>query len=210
MPKTSKSKEDQYTGPDLEGYFANRIDYFENITPLEKSISDELNMFVQKNLDSFDSKSDFINSQSNEFERQHTGFFVVAISFIIAGLLNLDASSFTSDTAKMFYLISMVSSLIAMFLLFIEFLIVKKFHSKWQNVNDDIIRYIRFGNWQHPRGLSEWIYNKQNTESLPKKSSSSIVYLEIFLVSLSLLSLGLLTVESTYDGLISIPLGGLL
>ena len=85
----TKSVEFELTGPQLDEYFEHRFEYLSQVSAEEIQIAKDLENLVNKNLERFERKAQLIITESNEFERQHTGFFAIAISFIIAGLLNV-------------------------------------------------------------------------------------------------------------------------
>jgi len=193
----TESTKIKFTGPELEEYFENRYEYLSEVSTTELEIAKDLENLVNKNIERFEKKAELIITEGNEYERQHTGYFAIAISFIIAGLLNVIPTIDNTLATRVLFSIAILSAISAALVLFLEYINNNRFHNAWQIGNDKVINYISRGNWKNPRELDNMIVKLQ--EEIPKKSKSWAIYIEIVLVSIALISLGVWAIEVVYN-----------
>lgn len=187
----------QHSGPDIFQYLQERSADLESLTPSELRAFDELNTIIQKNIDTFESKQDFIVTESNQYERQYTSFFAVSISFIIAGLLSAMPETSATLANKVFYSASILSALIAAAFLFLEYRYATRFYDKWLGTTSDILEYINHGNWKNPDELTTWIASKQASTS--KRSTTLVFKIEVTLIGLAFACSGMWLIEALFN-----------
>ncbi|HTE58231.1 MAG TPA: hypothetical protein VK694_05805 [Verrucomicrobiae bacterium] len=184
-------------GPSLAKYIQERGKYFDSLSPGELKAQDELLAFLQKTTDNIEAKQDQVTTESNEYERQYTSFFALAISFIVAGLLSSPPVKDATQASRVLYFAAIITATLAAVFLLSEYIFVSRLFSKWQSNNERILRYIAQGQWNDPPGLETWI--NQTQSKVPKKSTRAILFIEIFLISLAFVLLALWLYETLFN-----------
>lgn len=184
-------------GPDALQHLIDRASVLDSLTPSERRALNELQGVVQKNIDVVSAKQDFVTSEANQYERQYTSFFALAISFIIAGLLSSPPSISSTNATKVLYFATIVAAAAAAIFLFFEYVFVSRLYGKWTKANSDILEYINNGNWRSPTDMSNWMSKRQ--AKVPQRSTRAVIVIEIILVTSSFLFLGAWLFETLFN-----------
>ncbi len=184
-------------GPDVSQHIRDRASDLDTLTASEAYAINELQDIVQKNIDLVQVRQDLVITESNQYERQYTSFFGLAISFIIAGLLSSQPGIDSTLAARVFYLLTIVVASLAALFLFLEFIFASRHFDKWTKANNDIIDYINDGNWHNPNEISEWMEKRQ--AKVPEKSTRAIIITELVLVSLAFVLLTMWLYETLFN-----------
>lgn len=191
-------------GPDVLQHLQDRAAALDALSPSEAKAIEELQAIVQKNIDTVEAKQDLVVVESNQYERQYTSFFALAISFIIAGLLSCPPQIDATNAAKVFYFLTIMVASIAAIFLFLEYIFVSRLYGKWAKANNDMLGYINGGNWRSPNDMSRWMAERQ--AQVPQRSTRAIIIIEIILVTAAFSLLGLWLFETLFNP--DWPLGG--
>jgi Na+(H+)/acetate symporter ActP len=170
-------------GPDLTAHVTARTKWYSGLDDSARLAVNELYTFLNDTIANNRSRKTEVVSEANEFERQYAGFFAVAASFIVAGLLSARPDNSATQACKVFYFAALVSALLAALSLLVESIILQKFFGKWQKINDQIGEYISKGDWHSPNELNEWIGAKEAKE--PKRSTTKLAYVMLGLVGVA-------------------------
>jgi hypothetical protein len=160
------------------------------LTESEKKAFQEISDFTDKTNDGFVSKGESVISEINEYERHIAGYFTLAISFIIGGMLS---SQLTGDiaqetlAARVLFSAAISIALLSALILFLEYIITFRYFGKWQRVYREIILHINEHNWNAPDDLNTWIDTKQKT--IKTKPTRVIQIVEVILIALAFLLL---------------------
>ena len=184
-------------GPDIAQYLVERAESIKQLSKEEGQAFKELNVFVQKTLDTVNEKQNIATADSNQFERQYTGFFLLAISFIVGGMLAVQPGLDATLAARLLYIATIMTASVAAVFLFSEYYFVNRLFGKAIKANDDIMQYIVGGNWKSPTELRDWMFTRQSR--VPKHSTQVIMVLEFIFVPLSFILLALWLIETLFN-----------
>lgn len=185
------------TGPDISQHLRERADFYDKLTPTEMKAFDEVKAFVEKTTDNLQSKQRESVGEANEYERQYTSFFGLAISFIVAGLLSsppIPASTFAN---RLFYTGAIITASVAAVFLFFEYRTVSKHFDKWIKGANEAMKYVASGDWRTPGELNQWIDAQQ--AAIPEKSTKVTQVIEVILVGSAFVMLTMWLIEALFN-----------
>ncbi len=171
----------------LGKYAQEQAEYYERLTPAQLKVNDELQAYANRKISDFETKKNQVTSEVNEYERHFSGYFALAISFIVSGLLANVVKGHDSKGAREFFFIAIVTSLVAALLLFLEYILTYKLFNSWQKNIEQAIEYIYDQSWSNPNALEAWLKKHQE---IPERSTRYVRIAEIILMSIAFISLG--------------------
>lgn len=181
----------------LQKFATERANYYKLLSKEQKAVHDEIQTLVNNAIKTFEDKKSSTTQEINEYDRQRIGFFAIAISFIIGGLLSSQIGVGDSSSAKSFYLASIVFASFTALCLFIEYTIISRFMSKWQFASQEIVDHIKNADWKSPKLLDEWIQERQ--AKLPIGSNKTVHWLEVISLIFALTALVCWLIERLFD-----------
>ncbi len=177
-------------------YLDARSEYFDSLSKSQLKAQDELLLFLQKSADNLQSKEDQISAEANQFERQYTSFFALAISFIVSGMLQAVPTSNSTVNARILYFAALMSAVIAAIFLFLEYRNTSKFF-------DSALKHVKNGEViLNNRDLNPAEIEEQLNSHLAKMPTKSTLWtqrVETLLVIVSFTLLGLWLYETLFN-----------
>jgi MFS family permease len=184
-------------GPDLTAHITTRTRWYRSLDDGARLAVSELYTFLNDTIVNNRTQKNSVTGEANQFERQFAGFFAVAISFIVGGLLTAIPPKSATQADKVFFISALFCALLAAAFLLVESIFIQRFFGRWQLNNDEIGEYISKGSWHGPSELNEWIASKE--KQLPKKSPRWISYVMLGLVALAIIFLACWQIEVLFN-----------
>jgi len=197
---TKKKPQKQLPAPPHQQWFTERAKFYNQLTVDEEKAFAELFRFTQEATASVNNSRDDISNQVNEYERHFTGYFTLAISFIIGGLLSNqlpNVDNVETFAARFLFTTTIVIALTSALVLFAEYVSTLRFFNRWQKIQEEIAAYINKHGWQGPDDLNQWITEKQR--DVPAKATHVFQTVEMILLTLAFTSLVLWVVEKFFN-----------
>ena len=192
--RKSKSKDSE---PSQVEYIEGQARLYEYLSGDQEKALEELQEFTTKTVETFQAKKDTLTHEKNELERHRTGYFALAISFVVGGLLSSNLGAGTTFASRFLYLITISTAIITAFLIFLDYSSSYKLFTLWQDACDDIIQYINKLKWKTPTELADWISQRQST--LPTSTSPLVQKLELIFLIVSFLSIIFWLIERLFN-----------
>lgn len=183
--------------PDVLQYIIDRTAELDSYTPSQIKAVEELVAKVEKTVNVVADKQKQVIAETNEYERQYTSFLALSISFIVAGLLSALPSQDATLATRVFYLLTITTSLIAALLLATEYIFVQKYFNEWSTKQNDILIYITKGNWKTPDEMQAEVDRLE--KKLPKRSRGWVLKVELGLIGFSFVAMLLWLIEYFFN-----------
>lgn len=172
----------------FEEYAEQQAHYYDSLSRVQIKVHDELQAFIDKNVSDLKSKSNDISAEVNEYERHFSGYFALAISFIISGSLANVVGGNDSHRSKVFFFTAIVTALIAALVLFGEYMLSYSLFNRWQKNIKESITYVNSLEWGTPQAFDYWLQEHQ--KDVPEHSTLFLQIVEIILMIVAFACLG--------------------
>jgi hypothetical protein len=198
--QSSLNVETPQQSPPHQQWFTERSQLYQAMQPGELKAFDELADITLRASNNIDRQREAISAELNEYERHVTGYFTLAISFIVGGLLSnqlINIGGVETRAARVLFVLTIAIALVCGLLLFTEYIITFRLFNRWQKKLEEISAFINGHAWEGPDDLDNWIREKQKT--IRQKSTHVIQACEMALLSIAFLSLILWLIEKLFN-----------